>query len=170
MIIIFEGPDNSGKTHIALELSKRTLIPYFKHKKVEDTAQFTKNVDLFLSEFAQIVPFSVIFDRHIATEYVYGQVFNRLVPFDEIYQIDENYSKLDTYIILCVKRVYKNYHDEHTPKSKLKEIIRQYNSFLKWTKCKVLVLDTTDENLEKQIKTILNFIEREQNEFNKRVS
>ena len=76
-----------------------------------------------------------------------------------MFNYDYRYSKLNTYIILC----YKNKHeyekdDDIKDVSKYTEITKQLRLFLKKSKCHVLLLNTSDQQLNKQVSSILSFI------------
>ena len=164
-IIIFEGIDGTGKTNISKELSKRINYKYLKFKP-ESNRWFDPEIDLiygvrkelfYLKEFN----LKVILDRHFPSEYVYSQVYNR--PFLEklLRKVDLEFKKLKTLIIICVKNI-KNYEDEllKFDDETYKKIKDKFVEFSKWTKCNVILFDTTNEDLENQMKRILNYLKK----------
>jgi len=159
-IIVFEGPDESGKTTIAKVLSKELDIPYFKHDFNDEYWNNSKHsykdaikydTPYFIEYLFQCKP-NVIIDRFYPSEYVYAETF-RSGDTDKklIKKIDDVVSVMrDFYMIICYKDSY-----EDSNSLKLKE---KYMKFAKLTKTQCLLLNTTDEDLRKQINMIKAFI------------
>ena len=163
MLIIFEGADNSGKTTIAIELGHVLNYKYFKHtdQQKDITSKYRHKqiieAKFFLDLMSQ-TKFNIIVDRHILSEYVYSKVYDRHLHLDLIFKIDQQLASLNTILIYCEKRFDENYSDNIIPQIHLPKIIAAYREYLKITKMKYLFLDTTDENLTKQILTIITFL------------
>lgn len=165
-IILFEGPDGVGKSSIAKELSKILNIPYYKNsmernqKRKGQTKLMTEFAVPYLFNFLEQVAAECIMDRNYPSEFCYGQVENRDVDLEMLRILDDWFSTaFDSCIIICYKSVYENFEDETTPQEHLEALVQKYKEFSHWTHCnKVLFLDTTDANLEQQLKSILEFL------------
>ena len=157
-IILFEGPDKCGKTTIAKELSKVLAIPYFKFTAHDywDKSEYelaTKFDQPFLAELLRQTGYSMIIDRGYPSEYAYGHTFNRNPDLDLIAKLDDMFSKLNTTIVFCYKKKH-NEADEKVSISKYSTLRNLYQSFMLVTKCNGILLDTTNQDLNKQIKEI----------------
>jgi cytidylate kinase len=165
-IIIFEGPDSSGKTHIAQALSKQLQIPYFKNDGEHqlalkcETGLVTRYAGPYITSFLRQVPVSVIIDRHYPSEFVYAHVKRR--PYDRtvLRQLDAAFASMDAKIILCVKTQYTDYDDanQYVKQSEISAIRDRYVEFLNWTDVSTLLLNTTSENLSEQLSIITDFV------------
>lgn len=161
-IIILEGCDGTGKTEIGKELSKWINIPYFKNNKEhlhffdEDLTRYRFLDQLYIYEFLKQTGYSVIVDRAFPSDIVYTNVFR---PNEELintlYDIDEKFSNLDTTILYCYKQ-NNSTNDEIINSDKYKDITFEYERYLQNTKCRVMKLDTTDEDLHREMNEILN--------------
>jgi hypothetical protein len=101
----------------------------------------------------------VVFDRSYPSEWVYSKVFNRSTDYNLLRKIDDAYSHLGSKIVVTHRSNYDNVTDEFNEVvENIKKIDEQYYSFMSWTNCDTLLLNVDDENLEKQIFEILNFI------------
>src|SRR5579859_724747 len=166
MIVIVEGPDNSGKTTLARALSARINVPYYKYPKrpfsdiqAFDTKLVTRYVDRWLVDFLAHVPQSLILDRSYPTEWVYGEVFQREIDLDDLVYVDQGFALLDAHIVLCTKQSYVSYTDDLIASEALPALVEQYHQFQTWTRVqRILALDTTNENLEEQLEAICAFI------------
>jgi thymidylate kinase len=168
-IIIFEGVDMCGKTEISKKLSKKLKIPRFKAINEHDV--FLDKKDKFLHHLRYADPRvvdllgqtkqSIIFDRTYPSEYVYSQILNRQSDFASLRFVDDEYAKLDTKIIICKRKSYCGIQDDldsSINEEVLTKLDKMYDEFATWTKCKVLKLYVDDENLKREIKEILEFI------------
>lgn len=169
-IIIFEGVDGAGKTTIAKELSKKIKIPYFRHD-VDRSIYFQNRIPnemLFFAhdrftQFFEKTNYSLICDRGYPSTLVYNQVFGHRKldenEFSKIIELDDRYSKLNAKIIICFKELnLSQFTDEYVMFKKTKAILNEYIIFQQWSNCKILPLDTTDEDLRSQLKMIIKFI------------
>jgi thymidylate kinase len=159
-IIIMEGHDMAGKTHIAETLSKQLSIPIVKIQRHEKW--FDPMVDLVYAgethvQLAEQTGYSFIYDRLYPSEYAYSRAYSRTTSHEKIMSIDERYAKMGALIVVCYKdpKAYQKDDKDIIDVSKYDALTKWYTEFKKITKCKYLMLDTTDENLEKQIETIL---------------
>lgn len=160
-IIIFEGHDKAGKTTILNSLSRQQQLPIFKlqrDKKWFDPYVVSKYGDEMLLQFLEQTKTSVILDRCFPSQYAYSKVYNRAFDKELLFEYDKRYSDLNTFIIYCYKNKKAYVKDEIIDISKYPKITRQFNVFFKKSKCKVLKLNTTNQNLVKQLDRINSFI------------
>ena len=164
-VIIFEGLDRSGKTSIATETSKLLGIPYFKfekhnywdEKKYENATYYDQP---FFVELLKQTGLSIVADRAYPSEYAYAPLFDRQLDEKFLRKIDDAHAELGTIIVLCIKRNV-NEKDEKVPMDKYKDIISRYLDFSMWTKCHVIILDTTALDLESQINFLISHFRKE---------
>lgn len=172
LIISFEGPDMTGKTQIAKELSRQLNVPYFKNSgewtsHLKDDFYF-KNLLIFGGTFlidfiCQTKP-NVIFDRYYPSEWVYSKVFNRDTNEHIIHKIDEKFAEAGGLIVVCRRKSYEGIKDDlhdYVDSSVLKRIDKFYDDFIKWTKCKTLTVWVDDENLDREISEIKSWLNKE---------
>lgn len=163
-----EGPDKVGKSTIAKELSKVLDIPYFKFTAHDywDKSEYelaTKFDQPFLAELLRQTGYSMIIDRGYPSEYAYGKTFNRNVDLDLIGKLDKMFSNLNTTIVYCEK-VNNEEKDERFDIDKYNMLKFNYTQFFIVTKCKHIYLDTTDQDLNKQVKEITERLKEIYNE------
>ena len=158
-IIIMEGHDMAGKTTIAAALSKKLDLPIVKIKRHEKW--FDPMIDLLYAgethcQVAEQTGFSLIYDRLYPSEYAYSRTYGRPTSHEKIMALDERYAKMGALIVVCYKdsKAYQKDDKDIIDMSKYDAITKWYNEFKKITKCKYLMLDTTDENLEDQLNKI----------------
>ena len=85
MKLAFIGPDMTGKSNIAAELSKRLGVPVFKNSGEWKTELNSENYFLnllryggpFLMDFMKQTDVDVILDRFYPCELVYAEAFGR---------------------------------------------------------------------------------------------
>ena len=163
-VIIFEGIDNTGKTTIAKALAHETLIPYFKNPR-EKQAVLNGEFDIesrngvMLMDFLKMTGHPVIMDRNYASEYAYGKGLRDKCDDESIRRFDDTYSEIGTLIVYCSKENHVP-NDDWLRNDQAQEVIRWYEDFLSWTKCWVLRLDTSDEDIFRQLRTIRHFLSR----------
>ncbi len=164
LVIIFEGHDCSGKSSIAIELSKILGIPYFKNPKEHEWLKKGKMVDatryggLYLANFIAIAKYPVIMDRGYASEYVYSKVFGRQTDIGAIFEIDRIYADIGAKIVYCYKDDLTDYQDELVDVEHVNAIKVAYEEFFKLTKCEVFRLNTDDKDLDRQIVEIMRWL------------
>ena len=101
---------------------------------------------------------SVIVDRSYPCEYAYSKVYNRKSNDEATFLLDEKYSELNTKIIFCYKTKYKKFEDDLVSLKDVEKINDKYKEFFTKSKTKYLALDTTDENINKQMIKIMKFL------------
>ena len=156
-IFIMEGVDMTGKTEIAAALSKR-----FMAKPYKCTNEWNLQLDFFtaivyttepLVQFLEQTGCSVIFDRFHISEQVYSKTYGRVTLPEMNTDHDERLAKMGAIIIYCYRdpKTWKRDMHNITDFSKYPLICDNYEYYLKQTKCHVIRLDVTDENLERQV-------------------
>jgi thymidylate kinase len=170
-VIILEGPDGCGKTNIANALSKKLSIPVFKSagewkhfEELDEGTWFlntTKYSLPYLLEFIQQTNTSVILDRAYPSEYVYGPMCGRETDFNVLKSIDTMCKQMSVKIVLLHRSFYNNVIDQFDiiDESFLNSVHNGYENFKSWTSCDVLSLNVDDENLDRELTEILDFVE-----------
>lgn len=164
-ILLFEGPDRCGKTEIGKEIAKVLDLEYFKNFKEQINFSANNTIDAFryethyLLQLLQNVKFGkygIVLDRHFPSEFAYAHAYNREVDDHLVWWFDTEFAKLNTKLIYCYKSQYKKFDDEVIKLEEIKNIREQYETrYLPLTSMEVIKLDTSDENLEEQVKTII---------------
>lgn len=167
-IIIFEGPDSCGKSHMAQALSKATGIPYFKNHDehryfLKDPQYFIhaiRYVDTYFTSYLEASNASIILDRSWPSEWVYSKVMNRQTDLEVLKELDRRHSALGTKIIVPWRSDYSKINDEYAAvNDNIHKIHDLYFKFVEeWTLCQTLLLNVDDENLERELKEIRGFI------------
>lgn len=101
MIIIIEGPDGSGKTTLANQLSRQTgykIIHRTRPKTEEEKA-------IMMDEYLGIIRSreNIIFDRSWYSEMVYGPVMRdaSVISYSQMYDLERRLMKVGAMIIYC---------------------------------------------------------------------
>lgn len=101
MIIIIEGPDGSGKTTLANQLSKQSSYPIIH--RVQPKTEHDKKV--MLEEYLEVIRTrrNMIFDRSWYSEMVYGPVMrdSSVISHHQMYAIESRLAKIGAMIIYC---------------------------------------------------------------------
>jgi thymidylate kinase len=161
-IIILEGHDRSGKSHIAAALSKELDIPVFKVQRNKhdwspemNLKYLTEGVTQFLEQSGA----SAILDRWHPSDYMYDKLFDRPSDLNKIFDIDKRLAKLNTLLVICYKTP-EHYQDDpedadFVNPTMYTKMTDYYMEFINNSKIKrKLVLNTSDENLNNQIHKI----------------
>ncbi len=170
-IVFMIGPDRCGKTEIGKALSKRLGVPYYK-AAAERTA-FVSNQDRFINDIRYSCPArldllkqlgaGVVYDRGYPCEWVYSRFFERQTDETAITWLDEQYAEMGAVIVICHRQKgYAGIVDDLDPNIEvhaLNELHDLYWDFSKVTKCRVLKLAVDDENLDRELADIINFME-----------
>lgn len=161
--------EGCGKTHQAKELSDRINVPYFKNAAehvhfINNPAYFrdaVRYVDTYFTSYLESVSdVSIILDRFWPSEWVYSRVFERERDEDVLASLDERHARLGTHIIIPYRTDYSRVKDDYDCVNKnIQKINDTYFEFAKWSKCKTLLLNVDDENLERELKETLQFLE-----------
>ena len=165
-IIIIEGHDTSGKTHIASALSKELNIPVFKASRDKHWWDPMVNLLYFsegISQFIEQTGTSVILDRWMPSDYMYSKLFNRDISYHKIWELDHRFAKLNTLLIVCYKDAEKYIDDkvdfEFVDKTMYSKMTDLYHQYVETTQLRhVLILNTSSEDIETQLYTITNYL------------
>ena len=167
-VIIFDGPDNCGKTNMAQELANRIGVPYFKNKDehkyfLSDPAYFmhaARYVDTYFTSYLEVSGASVILDRAWPSEWVYSQALGRPTDLSILKELDERHAALGTRIIIPYREDYSKCVDDYEEVNKnIQKISDLYKEFYNWTRCNVQLMPVDHEDLELEMKLITEFIE-----------
>lgn len=174
LLLFFVGPDMCGKTQIAQEISKVTGAPYFKATS-EHTSFLSSRVsknDQFLNQLRFADPrvydvlrqtgHSVVFDRGFPCEYVYSKVLGRETDLVMLKHMDEAWASLGARVIFCHRSSYKGIVDDLDPsinETTLSRLHAAYKDFFEFSKCKRLELNVDDENLNREVADIIQFLQ-----------
>ena len=168
-IIVFEGPDGCGKTNIAQSLSQKINVPYFKNESEweffeNDPSYFVNALtygDPYFLSYLEQTGASVISDRWYPSEWVYSRVFDRPTNPGVLASVDNRAASLGAKIVIPFRTDYSSVVDQFesiiTTKT-LESIHDTYQEFAKWTNCPVYFLNVDDEDLEREISEITNFL------------
>lgn len=101
MIIILEGPDGSGKTTLAQQISKQTGFPII-HRSQPKTEEEKM---CMMGEYLQAIKErkNAIFDRCWYSEMAYGPVMRdeSVITYPEMYELERQLAKSGAMIIHC---------------------------------------------------------------------
>lgn len=170
MKIAFIGPDMTGKSNIAAELSRQTNTPVFKNSgewqtKLDSPEYFLNLLRYggpFLMDFMTQTNTSVILDRFYPCELVYAEAFNRETDMKAIGWMDSEFSKANGKFIVCLRNNYAGLVDDQypddLPPDMLQKLDELYRSFADSTSCECLILETDDMDLNKQVEKIKIFL------------
>lgn len=167
-ILIFVGPDNTGKTEISKELSLKLNYQYYKnnveHEHFKNKDNFNNILNYHGPAFVDFlttikIEEGLILDRFIPCEYAYAKTYNREYNEPLIFDLDDKLSKLNSVIIYCYKNSYKDFVDEVVELKDMETVKKYYEEYFNKTKIPVIKIETSSENLELQINEILNKLE-----------
>lgn len=167
-IIIYDGPDNCGKTNMAQELSHQTEIPYFKNKDehkyfLSDPSYFLhaiRYVDTYFTAYLEATNVSIILDRAWPSEWVYSQALGRKTDFDTLRELDERHARLGTRIIIPFRQDYSGCVDDYEAVNEnIQKISDLYHEFASWSRCETLLLQVDHEDLALEMRDTIQFLE-----------
>ena len=172
MKLAFIGPDMTGKSNIAAELSKRINVPVFKNSGEWKTQLGSEDYFLnllrfggpFLMDFMKQTNIDVILDRFYPCELVYSQAFNRSTDMNAISWMDNEFFTAGGKFVICLKKSYAGLVDDvfpdQLPTEKLMQLDELYKDFYNFTQCESMILYTDDLNLDRQVSDILSFLKK----------
>jgi len=169
-VITFGGPDRCGKTTIAKELSRQTGIPYFKPTNQKWFAmndpkvfeQQTRWAEPKLLDFLKQTGHSVIMDRGYPCDWVYSGVLRRETAWDTIVALDNGYAELRAANIFTLRKDYTGWKDDswtEIDEQRLADLHKRYEQWAFLSSTPTLVMYVDDEDLPKQINSIINFLQ-----------
>lgn len=172
-IVFFCGPDRCGKTQIAKELSRRLNVPYFKASSERDTflSSRVERSERFMYQLRYADPrvfdllsqtgHSVVFDRGFPCEYAYSQVLKRKSDLELLYKMDEAWASIGAKVVFCYRSSYDNIVDDldsTIDSTVLKALDEKYREFFARSKCDHVYLNVDDEDLEREIREVVKFV------------
>lgn len=164
-IIIFEGADQSGKTTIAKALAEKLNYSYFKNPSQKKQFKIRSNRVVWIAEAAYLIALleqtdldKIVLDRWVGSEFAYSFAFNRSTRYDLVFEFDDKMADLGAMMIYCVKDNYENYEDDLISEEDREKIREGFRRYLHKTEIPTFYLNTTDEDLKKQLTLIENFI------------
>jgi len=167
-VIIFDGPDNCGKTNIAQELCRRIGIPYFKNKdehryflsKPDYFIDAIRYVDTYFTSYLEATNASIVLDRAWPSEWVYSRVLGRVTDPQILRELDDRHAVLGTKIIIPFRTDYSSQCDKYDIiNEKIGEIDHLYKEFAVWSKCDTLLLNVDDEDLARELNEVIRFLD-----------
>ena len=137
MIIIIEGPDGSGKTTLAEQLSRQTGYRMI-HRSQPKSEEEKK---LMMGEYLQLIKNNknVIFDRCWYSEMAYGPVMRdaSVIRYPEMYELERMLAKNGALIIYCTgseaalwMRCTQRGEDYITSRDAFKEIHKNFEEIM----------------------------------------
>lgn len=168
-VIFLCGPDMCGKTEIAKALSKKLEIPYYKASA--ERGAFVSGQSRFINDIRWACPArldllkqmdsGIVYDRGYPCEWVYSKFFGRETDLNAIQFLDNEYADMGAVIIIPYRTSYVGIQDDLDPtidSHKLEELTRLYDEFAKMTQCRVLKLNVDDEDLDRELQDIIQFM------------
>lgn len=169
-VIIIDGPDYSGKTHIARALCDRIGAQYFKNFSEKTRFLDTDTIHdhcmveaRYLINMLEQINFDkngIVLDRHIPSHFAYSKAYNRPYIFSDIMEIDVKLAEFGAVLIYCHKDFGPGavYMDEFVNRSTLSVLNFYFTNYCRFTKMPHITIDTTDQNLMVQLTTIVKFL------------
>jgi thymidylate kinase len=163
-IIIFDSPDGTGKTNIAVGLAAKLGLPYFKmnteHEnwrkgKFKEALEFDQT---YLLQFLKQTGYSVVIDRAYPAEWVYSQIFKRETNMELIKKLDDEFARLGTCIVIPVRQDYKSARADDLVKNEmLPKLHDKYMEFRDFSKCSTVTMyvDSYRENLKEELDVLI---------------
>lgn len=171
VIVQLVGPDMTGKTQIAKELAHRLGVPYFKASSERET--YLTGPDMFVNQLRYADPrmvdflrqtgHSVVFDRGYPCEFVYSDVMNRETDMAALRHVDRAYAELGTRIVVCTRRNYDGIVDDidsSITSGVLQLLEKRYRLFSEWTSCECLFIYVDDEDLDREVSEITEWLQK----------
>ena len=137
MIIILEGPDGSGKTTLAQQLSRQTGYA-IEHRSKPETPEEKARM---IGEYLQLAKSSrnVILDRCWYSEMVYGKVMRdqAYIDYPQMYELERMLAKGGAIIIYCTgpkaalwMRATRRGEDYITSRDNFNSICEEYDKLM----------------------------------------
>jgi GTPase SAR1 family protein len=146
--IIVVGPDGVGKTTLVRSISKRLGIPSFKcpsEKQIfRQGGRSSLAFDYTLTHFLRQTGHRFISDRGYPCEWVYSTVFGRETDMELLGEIDTQHALLGTRILYLYSSVTPFEEDDIVPSEKYYDIRDTYDTFVGWTHCRLIKMDTAN--------------------------
>jgi hypothetical protein len=167
-VFFLEGPDNCGKSHIGRSLEFLIDIPYFRFSKqheywTNESFKLALEYDQpMLESLIRQLHCDVLIDRCYISEWVYSSVFKRKTNEKLLNKLDLRFSRLGCVAMIFLRRSYDGHdNDVVVSKDKFLELHKKYLEFVKWTRCKCIVMhvDDYDNDTLKQCPVLMSAID-----------
>jgi len=173
-IVLVVGVDMCGKTNIAKALAKSLNVPYFKASSertsfANDQSRFINDIrwadsarlDMLTQVMLQGYISGMVFDRGHACQWVYSRMFERERDDDAVWKIDEQLANLSAVIVIPYRTTYDGIVDDIDSTLRGEKLVKLgtlYDDFASLTKCPVLKLNVDDEDLNRELNDINDFL------------
>lgn len=145
--LLVVGPDRVGKTTLVRHLSAMSGVPAFKcpsEKQIfKEGGRSSLAFDYTLTHFLAQTDYRFISDRGYPCEWVYSRVFKRDTDDQLLELIDAAHANLGTQILYVHSMDPPTEEDDLVPKEMYWDVSLRYQSFIGWTECNVLSVDTS---------------------------
>lgn len=162
-----------GKTNIAKAVASVTGVPYFKATSEHDSYLSSKvsKREAFLNQLRYADPrvfdvlkqtgHSIIFDRGYPCELAYSLVMKRETDNTMLVHMDEMWASLGAKVVFCRRSDYSGIVDDLDPSigaETLAKLDAAYDHFAEVTKAKVYKLNVDDEDINREVDEVLEFM------------
>jgi thymidylate kinase len=180
MLILFEGPDGSGKTTLIKQLTSKHLQNALVCKRnsfktySEETSNYPVNIDLTQSALydwrfflemhaANFASHMFLCDRSFITQVVYQNATGPETKFDALDKTLEAYEKevknLPHLVVFCKRSTLRNDNDVHFINGKEDDIVKEYFNYMQNTSLNTIHLDTEKLTVDASVALVLGAIQ-----------
>lgn len=170
IILLLEGFDKSGKTHLGKRLSSALCIPYYHGERAPMmTSELrTRSFDVARIEMLQMhdilqqTGVSIIIDRWHLSEWVYSKVYGRPIDEEFLWNIDAEFAELGAIIIWCSaseELIRSRFNEEKIVNINDREVIlNYYNEAFRKTKCMWIPYTSEVSTIESVVHNIISLL------------
>lgn len=169
-IVIFGGPDRTGKSTIAKAFANFNSIPYFKPTNqqwfaINDPGVFEKQTrwgEPKLLDFLRQTGHSAVMDRGFPCDWVYSHAMERETAWDVIAALDDGYAELGALLVFTLRKSYEGWADDadkRIDRAQLERLDWMYREYARGSDCRTLLLETDDQDLQGQVLAITHALE-----------